>query len=479
MIKNLQTDNLLYSESKKERLIIFIPSLTMGGLLQEFYSGITHYEERYLYQIFHLKDPKTKLVIVMSEGGSKILKEYFIAQISEVLGLLKDDIKKRLKIIEIPNSENTPLIERLLKSKTHINQLKNCIVDKENTYLRYYRVTEQEIELSKILDIPYYGLSPQSFFINGKSGAKELFKKAGVPFPKGSNNLLKVKDVYTNVVKLSESSKNSLYLLKINNEGAGVGIVELDLNNKEAISSYKSFTNHLSSLLPFSFQSFEKAFEKEGGILEEKMVGEKVASPSIQYEIYPSGKIVELSTHLQDMHGTEYVGALFPAPCSYRHDIAKMGMRIAKQAYMYGAQGKLAIDFIVTKNKGQKKWNIYAIEINARKGGTTHPYNWAINLTNSAYNYKTGLMSNGHHKIYYYVTDTYGLEFPKFKALKEVAFLNSLKDSGLEFNLKTNTGVFVHMLSTLEESNKVGITIIAKEKRDLAKIKQSLDSLFI
>ena len=47
----------------------------------------------------------------------------------------------------------------------------------------------------------------------------------------------------------------------------------------------------------------------------------------------------------------------------------KVGQRLMRE----GVLGRFAIDFVAVRDD-QNRWHVYAIEINLRKGGTTHPF---------------------------------------------------------------------------------------------------------
>ncbi len=50
-------------------------------------------------------------------------------------------------------------------------------------------------------------------------------------------------------------------------------------------------------------------------------------------------------------------------------EAAKVGARLARE----GVVGRFALDFVAVRDK-DGTWDAYAIEINLRKGGTTHPF---------------------------------------------------------------------------------------------------------
>ena len=64
----------------------------------------------------------------------------------------------------------------------------------------------------------------------------------------------------------------------------------------------------------------------------------------------------------------------------------KVGRRLKKE----GVLGRFALDFVTVLND-RNEWEVYAIEINLRKGGTTHPFLTLQFLTDGAYDAETGV----------------------------------------------------------------------------------------
>ena len=55
-----------------------------------------------------------------------------------------------------------------------------------------------------------------------------------------------------------------------------------------------------------------------------------------------------------------------------------------------GAIGRFAVDFVVVRDQA-RRWTPYAIELNLRKGGTTHPFLTLQFLTDGRYDPETAL----------------------------------------------------------------------------------------
>jgi hypothetical protein len=135
------------------------------------------------------------------------------------------------------------------------------------------------------------------------------------------------------------------------------------------------------------------AFEKHGGIVEERITGEALTSPSVQMRALPDGTVELLSTHdqlLGGASGQKYLGCVFPANPDYAAAIAEPAMVIGRELAKRGALGRFAVDFVVVQDD-TGAWTPYAIELNLRKGGTTHPFLTLQFLTDGTYDGERGV----------------------------------------------------------------------------------------
>ena len=117
-------------------------------------------------------------------------------------------------------------------------------------------------------------------------------------------------------------------------------------------------------------------------------------SPSVQLRVTPLGEVELLSTHDQLLggpSGQSYLGCRFPADFAYARAISaearKIGVRLAEE----GVLGRFAVDFVVVRTGGT--WTPYAIELNLRKGGTTHPFLTFHSSTDGTYDAETALFT--------------------------------------------------------------------------------------
>src|SRR5262245_52513260 len=187
-----------------------------------------------------------------------------------------------------------------------------------------------------------------------------------------------------------------------------------------------------------------------GGIGEEQISGREIRSPSVQLRVTPQGEIEILSTHDQILGGPKgqsYLGCRFPADFGYAAAITtearSVGLRLAKE----GVIGRFAIDFVVVRDSAHG-WTPYAIELNLRKGGTTHPFLTLQFLTDGQYDPATALFRTPLGKEKHLVATDH-LESSSLRALSLDDLFDIVARHGLHFDQARQTGVVFHMMSCL------------------------------
>src|SRR3954453_8183640 len=129
-----------------------------------------------------------------------------------------------------------------------------------------------------------------------------------------------------------------------------------------------------------------------GGNVQAFVEGAEEPSPSAQYRIDPLGGLEVVSTHDQVLGGPSgqvFLGCRFPADAGYRLAIQEAGLRAPTALRDRGVLGRFGIDFLAVREGAG--WRHWAIEVNLRKGGTTHPFLTLQFLTDGRYDPGTGL----------------------------------------------------------------------------------------
>jgi hypothetical protein len=206
---------------------------------------------------------------------------------------------------------------------------------------------------------------------------------------------------------------------------------------------------------------FLQKYKSMGGIVEEFLEGEIKESPSVQCRVTPTGHCEIISTHDQELGGESgqvYIGAHFPASNEYGVELGKMGKQVAEALKEKGVMGRFAVDFISVKEK--EGWKHYPIEINLRKGGTTHPFLMLQFLTDGKYNDEEGLYytSKGHLVRYYFCSDN--LRSDKYKGISPHDLIDIAMMNDLHYDGSSQEGVMFHLIGALSQYGKLGVVCI-------------------
>jgi hypothetical protein len=167
-----------------------------------------------------------------------------------------------------------------------------------------------------------------------------------------------------------------------------------------------------------------------------------------------------MSTHDQVLggpHGQTYFGCHFPADQEYAARIAVESLKVGRRLAREGAIGRSSVDFVAVK--GEDGWRPYALEINLRCGGTTHPFFALQALTDGAYDplageYRTRLGALKH----YAATDH--LDSPAYQSLTPDDLLDVVAERGVGWDSDSETGVVLHMVSALAVAGRIGLTAV-------------------
>jgi hypothetical protein len=209
-----------------------------------------------------------------------------------------------------------------------------------------------------------------------------------------------------------------------------------------------------------TWEHYQQKLASMGGIVEAFLEGELVRSPSVQCRIDPLGQIRIISTHDQVLGGPSgqiFLGCTFPADAAYSREIQAAGQRVSEVLRQEGVLGRFGIDFISIRCGDQ--WEHFALEINIRKGGTTHPYLMLQYLTDGIYDPATGLYHTptGQHR-YYYASDN--IADRVYVGVTPDDLIDIAVNHQLHFDAATQQGVVFHLIGAMSEHGKLGAVCI-------------------
>lgn len=474
----------IFPDKLAPRTVIILPSLSMDVDILAKVKGIMHYEERMLCLLMLLRMPLTRIVYITSMPVADIIIDYYLHLLPGITG---HHARKRLKLVNCFDASVKPLTQKILDRPRLIDRIRKLIADKSNTHLTCYNITALEKTLAVQLGIPLFGTDPDKFYEGSKSGARKTFRECGVNMADGFEDLNTKEDVVTALVALKKKHPAlRKAVLKMNDGFSGDGNAmfrypALDINEitEQSVSSIL-IENTTPVAGDVSKDLFFEKFNTMGGIVEEFLDGEVKASPSVQCVINPNKSIDIVSTHDQLLGGEDgqiFIGAIFPADNAYSTSLAEEGRKVAEALIAKGALGRFAIDFLSIKQPDDS-WQHYAIEINLRKGGTTHPFLMLQFLTNGSYNAGTGKFTTASgNERFYFASDNVSSD--RYKGLTPHDLIDIAMYHSLMYDGAAQEGVMFHLIGALSEFGKFGLVCIGsspqRAKAFYDKVLQVLD----
>ena len=452
-----------------EQTVVVVPSMTLDPRELVKLTGATHYEERLLCMLMLLRMPRAHLVYVTSEPIAPAIIDYYLNLLP---GVPASHARRRLTLLSCGDGSRRPLTEKLLARPYLLDRMRAAIRNPFAAHLSCFNATPLERTLAVRLGIPLYACDPDLGHLGTKSGSREVFRRAGVALPNGFEHLRDAQDIAGALaaVKLHDPSLRRA-VVKLNEGFSGEGNAVFSFDGAPATGLVTWIRKELPTRLRFesldeTWERYQEQFAEMGGIVECFLQGGEVRSPSAQCRVDPLGRTSVISTHDQLLGGPSgqvYWGCTFPAADAYRKDVQSAGLRVADVLAQDGVLGRFGVDFVSIR-RGEE-WETTAIEINLRKGGTTHPYLMLQFLTDGVCDPETGLYQTGAGRArYYWASDNLG--DAAYRGLTPDDLVNIAVNNGLHFDAATQTGVMFHLIGALPRYGKLGAVAIGESPED-------------
>ncbi len=464
----------LVADPRAPQTVVVVPSLSLDSEELAKISGAHHYEERLLCMLMLLRMPRTRLVYVTSQHVATAIVDYYLHLLP---GVPLRHARSRLTLLSCHDASDVPLTQKILDRPRLTERIRAAIADPEAAHLSCFNSTALERSLAVRLGIPLYGNDPALNYLGTKSGSREVFREAGVPLPDGFEHLRDKEDIIEAVVELKRRNPDLRRVaIKLDEgfSGEGNAVFRYD-GAPEGRDLARWVREELPGRIRFEAKSetwehYCHKFAKMGGIVECWVEGEVVRSPSVQCRINPLGEAAIVSTHDQVLGGPSgqiFLGSTFPADEAYSRDLKEYGQRVGDVLKERGALGRFAIDFISVRR--EEGWEHRAIEINLRKGGTTHPYLILRFLTDGSYDAEEGTYCTPTAKpCYYYASDN--LQSPAYRGLTPDDLVDIAVDNGLHFDSAAQQGVVFHLIGALSQYGKLGTVCIGDSHQSARKL---------
>lgn len=418
------------------------------------------YEERFLFLVLTLlRAPRSRVVYVTSQPVLPRLIDYYLGLAP---GLNVPDARERLFMVSIGDGGPRTLTEKVLARPRLLARIRNLVLDPGLAFVVPFSTSRLEAELAARLGVPVYGPNPALLHLGTKSGSRRLFREEGVPHPSGVEGVASVADVVEAIGAVRATRPDVAEVVVKHDEGlSGLGNGIVDLRGAEGEREVEARVRTIRLEDPeATVEEFLAVLGRQAGIVEERIAGEEFRSPSVQLRVSPDGEVEVLSTHDQVLgghHGQTYFGCRFPADPAYAAAISREAMKVGLRLGREGVIGRFGLDFVAVRDGGE--WRAYAVEINLRNGGTTHPLLTLQALTDGTYDPDSAEFRapDGTRK-YYAATDH--LESPAWASLTPDDVLDLIGERGLGWDERRQTGLAFHMVSAVAVAGRVGVTAI-------------------
>jgi hypothetical protein len=446
------------------RTIVVLPSLSLDPEVLSRISGVHHYEERMLGMLTLLRLPRTRIVYLTSLPISETIVDYYLHLLQ---GVPTEHARSRLTILSCHDGGPQALTRKILDRPRLVERIGLAIGDPARAHMSAFAVTGLERELALRLGIPIYGCDPDLAPLGAKSGGRAMMRNAGVLVPDGEEHLRDAQDIAAALAALKRRNPTlRRAVVKLNEGFSGEGNAMFAFAGAPQGGGLEAWARERLPGLAFEARDmrwdvFAGKASEMGAVVEAYLEGEK-RSPSAQFRIDPLGAATPISTHDQILGGPSggvFLGCRFPADAAYRREIQADAARVAEALAARGVLGRFGVDFVCVREG--ENWRRYAIEINLRKGGTTHPFLMLEYLTGGVYDADSGQFFTASGKPRCYEASD-NLQSERYRGLTPHDLVDISVLEGLHYDGATQEGVVFHLIGALSEFGKIGLVCVGE-----------------
>ena len=447
---------------------IVVPSLTLDQEELRKLEGSPYYEERLLFLLIRLRNPRARVVFVTSQPVHPLVLEYYFQLL---VGIPASHARARLTLLCAYDDSPRSLTEKILERPRLIERIRAGIADPARSYLTVFNSTPLERKLAVLLGVPLNGVDPSLRHLGTKSGSRKVFREAGVPLPEGFEDLRSLKDVEEALLELHRRRPRARKaVVKLDDSFSGEGNAIFRFPPEVRRETVQEAMQRFEYAVPWETNDdYFSRFARMGGVVEEFLEADQKTSPSVQLRVDPHGAVVPISTHdqvLGGVGGQVFLGCLFPAADGYRLEAQAAAHRIGEVLAGHGVVSRFGVDFLATRSDDDSPWSLHALEINLRMGGTTHPYLALQFLSGGRLDPGSGLFYSprGLPK-FYRATDN--LKSEAYRGLLPEDLIEILTINGLHYSHNTESGVLFHLIGALSQYGKIGVTAIGNSREEV------------
>lgn len=464
---------------------LIVPSLSLDPEVLKSIDGPSGYEERALWQMASLGPaeegrPPIRQAMVLSQAIAPSTFEYVL----QLLGGIRGSQSKDRLVLFLGDNTSDALTGKILKRPEILKKLHDIGGDGASQLLVFVGSEDEQL-LADTLGIPMFATDPKLNYWGSKPGSRAIFEDQGVPLADGTGECRSLTELATGIADLLKKypeAKKVVVKLSDGFSGDGNGILDVgplqkaltngDLSQEERVKIVEEALPQTKLMGGgMTWEMYARKVPEMGAIAEMFIDGKIKSSPSVQGKVHDDGTVEIISTHEQLLGGEDgqvFLGAKFPADESYRAKLHEYGEMVGKGLAEKGALGRFAVDFMAVKEKPDDEWDVRAIEINLREGGTTHIWETTRMLTQGSVG-DDGIFRAGDGTPKYYVASD-NIKNERYVGMDPADAVDIAHKYGLHFDHETQTGIAFHMLGHLRDFGKVGVTCIADTPEEAQKL---------
>jgi hypothetical protein len=416
-----------------------------------------------VFLLLLLRQPRLRLIYVTSVPVASTIVEYYLALLP---GVIPSHARARLHFVATYDGTSRPLSAKLLERPRILEHVRSLIPDPALCHLVPYATTTRERDIALALGFDVW---VGSAFLPAwdEDGCRRLFGEERVPHPLGFADLRSLDDVIDALTQLRRARPTARRaLVKLNEGVAGLGNALVDLERLPDPSASGARAELMARVESMALEneqitvaSYLDDLLEGGGIVEERITGRAIRSPSVQLRVTPLGEVELLSTHDQLLGGA--TGQTFSLPLSRRPCLRTSDQCRGGQGRGTAcARGRARSLCCRLRGRARRVRRVspFAIELNLRKGGTTHPFLALQFLTGGAYDPVTALFTapSGRQK---HMVATDHLESPLLRGLTLDDLFDIVARHGPHFDQARQTGV-VFNDERPDRAGRIGVTAV-------------------
>lgn len=462
--------------------LLLLPSYDADPRTLAAIPGVESWPERQLIELRHLRQPANRVVLLTPQPVNELCLE---AVLELIPGAPAGWLRRRLRLIPLHDRSPRPLTDKLLERPRLLEQLRRLL--RPGAMLAAYAVGEGERRVAERLGLQLEASAADLADLGSKAGAAVVFRELGLPQPRSTELCFSLEALAEaiEVLLLSQPDLDAV-VVKLNRMAGGHGNAPLPLQpapwRQLDGASRRRRARQALEALPMPLPHWREELRSHGALAQEWIrpgngPGQRFSSPSVQLWIDADGGAEVISTHEQRLggpHGQSFMGCRFPARAAYRPAVMAIGRRLGVHLARLGCRGPVLLDLLARRDPDG--WRLWAIEINLRKGGTSHPFQLASCLVGRGIDPCSGdLPALDGSPLCYEASDA--ISAPRWRGLLPEQLLEAMLRRDLYWDPARLRGCIPHRLGSLSEHGLLGVTAVGRSRAQAARLLRALRQL--